>query len=325
MFHSLNYLGFVGLDFFFVLSAFLITWTLLSEAEEKKSIHFGKYFLRRGLRIWPLYFLVVGMGFGGKLVLDNYGLASEELPNILYFLSFTLNFQIIGEGTDFLFFMVFLWSISVEEQFYIFWGLIMKYVREHLLEIAIGIILFSLFFRWYFLDLPDTLMYHTVSLLGNFGVGAIIAWIAFTKHDWFENLLSLRRSTWYLIYVLLVLNLVAYHRLYDTSIGIIFERLFLSILFGLVIFEQCFSKDRLFNLGKWKPVNYLGKISYGLYMFHGIVITLVLKSQYWFGDPEGELTLCIWRPLTVLVLTIGLAALSYEFFEKNFLKLKSKL
>ena len=81
----------------------------------------------------------------------------------------------------------------------------------------------------------------------------------------------------------------------------------------------------MLNVGKWKAVRYLGKISYGLYMFHGIVITLVLKSEYWFGDPENGLTLYLWRPLTILVLTIGLAALSYEFFEKNFLKLKGKL
>src|SRR3990167_363975 len=102
--HSLNYLGFVGLDFFFVLSSFLITWTLLSEAEEKKEIHFGKYFLRRALRIWPLYFLILGMGFGGKAILDNFGVSTEELPPLYYFLTFTLNFNIIADGTGFLFF-----------------------------------------------------------------------------------------------------------------------------------------------------------------------------------------------------------------------------
>lgn len=320
--HELNYLGFVGLDFFFVLSSFLITFTLLAEYGERGSMQFGKYFVRRSLRIWPLYFLVVGMGFFGRWILAKWGIASEELPSLWYFLSFTLNFGIISDGTHFLFFLVFLWSVCVEEQFYIFWGLMLRYLKKHLLKLCFALIFVSLFFRWYYADQPQVLMFHTLGLLGNFGIGGILAWTTFHRTELYENLLSLRRSTWFLIYVLLLLNLVFYHQLYDHKLGIIFERFFFSILFALVVFEQCFAKEKLYRAGGWAWIRYLGKISYGLYMFHGIVITLVWKAAFWFGEPDEPLTIYLWRPLLVLMLTVLLAAISFHTYEKFFRRLK---
>lgn len=324
VFHDLNYLGFVGLDFFFVLSAFLITFTLLEESRIQGKVHFGNYFMRRSLRIWPLYFLVVGMGFLGRWILSLYGIDSEPLPSVWYFLSFTLNFGVIFDGTHFLFFLVFLWSVCVEEQFYIFWGWVMRSLQKFLPLVCMMLIFSSLFFRWYYAEAPGVLMFHTVSLLGNFGVGGLLAWAAFNRTELFEGLMSLKRSTWFLIYVLLLLNLVFYHKLYDTTLGIIFERFFLSLLFALVVFEQCFSETRLFNAGKWSVLRYLGKISYGLYMFHGIVITLVWKAAFWFGEPDEPMTIYLWRPLLVLTLTILLASISFHTYEKFFLQLKKR-
>ncbi|MCC7301431.1 MAG: acyltransferase [Bacteroidia bacterium] len=325
MLRDLNYLGFVGLDFFFVLSSFLITYTLLNEAERRSRVDFKKYFVRRALRIWPLYFLLIGMGFAGQWILARWGIDSEPLPSIGYFLSFTLNFGIISDGTHFLFFLVFLWSVCVEEQFYIFWGAVLTWMRNHLLKICLLLIFVSLFFRWYFSDRSEMLMFHTVSLLGNFGVGGILALAAVRRNELFENLASLKRSTWFLVYTLLVLNLFFYHRLYDSALGILFERFFLSILFALIIFEQCFSPDRLFSAGRFGVVRYLGKISYGLYMYHGVVITLVWKAAFWFGESEEPVVMFLWRPLLILTLTIGLAAISFHTFERPFLRWKEKL
>ena len=323
-FESLDYLGFAGLDFFFVLSAFLITYTLLEEKHKAGNILYGRYFLRRSLRIWPLYFLIVGMGFGAKYIVGYFGIEAETLPPLWSFLTFTLNFHIASNGFDFLFFMVFLWSISVEEQFYIVWGFVMKFLSQHIVKIGLLLILGSLFFRWYFLEDSGQLMFNTLGALANFGVGAILAYAGFHRTELFETLKELRRSTWLLVYLLLIANLFFYNSLYDKKLGIIFERTFFAILFGLVVFEQAYAEDPLLKFGKWKWLRYLGNISYGLYMFHGIVITLFLKAGYWFGDEESLLTAILWRPLTILAITILLSVVSYEFFEKKVLNLKKR-
>ena len=109
-------------------------------------MHFGKYFLV-GVCGSGLFIFSSGMGLGGKIILEQFGIIAEDLPNVLHFIFFTLNFNIIGGLISY--FLVILWSISVEEQFYIFWGLVMKYLSKHLFKVGLILILSSLFF-WYF-------------------------------------------------------------------------------------------------------------------------------------------------------------------------------
>ena len=87
--------------------------------------------------------------------------------------------------------MVFLWTISVEEQFYIFWAVILKWFNNHMTKISILLILMSLIFRIYYLSSPINLNFNTISTLGNFGVGSVIAISAFKK----DKLLVINSTT----------------------------------------------------------------------------------------------------------------------------------
>jgi peptidoglycan/LPS O-acetylase OafA/YrhL len=97
--------------------------------------------------------------------------------------------------------MVFMWSISVEEQFYILWAITIKWFNKYLFGISFLIIFVSLFFRIYFINDSLSLNFHTASALGNFGIGALTAILVF-KHQYFlDKLKSLSRNKILFIYV----------------------------------------------------------------------------------------------------------------------------
>src|ERR1051325_9102135 len=105
---------------------------------------------------------------------------------------------------------------------------------------------------------------------------------------------------------------------------VVFERLIFSLLFGFVIFEQVFAKNSFFKSGNSRVLTYLGKISYGLYIFHGIVIAFFSKLAAQYHLDGSMLGVLIVNPLIILVLTILFSVLSYELAEKRILKLKQK-
>ena len=93
--------GILGLDYFFVLSSFLITWIILEEYQNHGTVNLKNFFARRSLRIWPLYFFIVAIGFGAASYFTT-----APLPGLPYFLFFVLNFYIVQHGDAFLFFLV---------------------------------------------------------------------------------------------------------------------------------------------------------------------------------------------------------------------------
>ena len=120
-FDKLMQKGLLGVNFFFVLSGFLITYLILHEKQEKGYFSLGKFLLRRTLRIWPLYFIIVLIGFVLFPMLIN-GYYTEHNPWM--YLGFLANFdEIIHGANDPINFLTAPWSVAVEEQFYLFWGI----------------------------------------------------------------------------------------------------------------------------------------------------------------------------------------------------------
>ena len=86
-------LGFISIDSFFVLSSFLITWKALEEIKFTKKFQLKNFLIRRSLRIWPLYFLIVFIGFLVEYLKSHYFLESENLPSLWNFVLFILNYD----------------------------------------------------------------------------------------------------------------------------------------------------------------------------------------------------------------------------------------
>ena len=320
--------GLLGLDYFFVLSSFLITRLIIDEQQRFKSFNFKLFFIRRSLRIWPLYFLMVAIGF----TLQFSGFLSEQLPPFLSFASFTLNLYIAQYGYNFLFFLVFLWSISVEEQFYIFWGLFIRFTSvlkpnllKHLIPfVAMGLIVVSLIFRVFNLDNELRLYFHTFSVTANFGVGILLAWLITYKESVVQFFSSVSKAGLLLTASIAILSTIGYTFIFTTPITIVFERLYFSILFAFVIGFLCFS-TRIYIKAEWlKPFDYLGKISLGLYFYHGIVITAFILLSRKFPISNSYSMVLLINPIIMMIATIILASLSYNYFEKPILALKTK-
>jgi peptidoglycan/LPS O-acetylase OafA/YrhL len=315
-------LGFISIDSFFVLSSFLITWKALEEIKFTNKFQFKNFLIRRSLRIWPLYFFIVFIGFLLEYLKSHYFFESEKLPSIWNFVLFILNYDIIENGYNFLFFMVFMWSISVEEQFYILWAITIKWFNKYLFGISFLIIFISLFFRIYFINDSLSLNFHTASALGNFGIGALTAILVF-KHQYFlDKLKSLSRNKILFIYVTIFSFFILMPVLLENDFFIVIQRVLFSIFFSFIILEQTYCENSIVKVSRIKYFNFFGKISYGLYCYHGIMITVVLQLNKLFM--ESLIISLVLYPLLILVSTLLVSYVSYRFYESKFLKLKYK-
>ncbi|MBK9801123.1 MAG: acyltransferase [Bacteroidetes bacterium] len=311
--------GILGLDYFFVLSSFLITWVILEEYSNTGIFSFKNYFIRRSLRIWPLYFLIVTATYTA-----GYFFTFSQLPPIIVYLLFVSNFYIIEHGDAFLFLLVILWSVSVEEQFYLLWAVLLKFFKKYLVPVSIAMIVISVLFRSHVISEQKVLYFHTLSTLANFAIGALCAHVGRSKNAIFQFLKSIPKAQVASIYFLLFLNIIFYKDIYDNQVMQVLERLIFSLFFAFIIFDQCFSDASLFKLGRWKFTNYFGNASFGLYCFHGIVISIFTKLAETYAWKFSLWQVSIFNPLILLLLTLVMSFLSYELLEKHIIKLKAK-
>ena len=316
--------GVLGLEYFFVLSSFLISMIILREKDETNDFNIKNFLFRRTLRVWPLYFLIVGIGLTLFYLGPFFDLSIEALPPIEYLVFFWVNFYIIEHGSEFLFFIAFLWSISVEEQFYILWSFLMKFIHKYFSAFCMLLIMSSLVFRIVYIDSDAHLFFHTISALGNFGIGGILAVSVYKKSRWVEEIKDLNKIWITAIYVFIILSIVFFHQLMENDRFRIVERLIFSIFFSFIIIEQSMGRNSLFKFGSLKIFDYLGKISYGLYCFHGVVITVLLQFIPDLFPTQNFFMVFFLFPIVIFAFTFLLSHLSYRYFESYFLRLKNK-
>lgn len=318
--------GLLGLDYFFVLSGFLITYLMLQEYKQQVKLNFIAFFIRRCLRIWPLYFTFVMGGF----LLQHFNFTHAALPSIFHFLTFTLNYYIVFNGYDFLFFLVILWSISVEEQFYLIVGFVFKFLsktnafKNGIFAIGCLLIIGSIVFRFMYQHEELNLYFNSLSVMGNFGVGILLAHTTFYNEKWVISIQNLN-CKWVLVFNLFFLICIAFYaQIFSTVFLIVFERFIFAVFFALIIALQCFNSHTIFPLKKAILFQYFGKISLGMYFFHGIIISIFSIAIKSYQVELSVIERYLLLPLLMLTCTILLAMASYKWFEKPILALKSK-
>ncbi|WP_070138282.1 acyltransferase family protein [Crocinitomix algicola] len=315
--------GSLGVNFFFVLSGFLITFLILKEKSDTGIFHVGKFLIRRTLRIWPLYFIVGGIGFGLFPVLfDDFHTAHQPIN---YFL-FLANFDEIWYGfNDSINFLTAPWSVAVEEQFYLFWGLLL-YVLFYLKKINLPIVilflyLISFLFRYYYWENEVIIYHHTLSVCQDILTGSFIGWAVFNQKNWVTQLQQLNRKKLYLIYVIGVLIILGKNKIFTGEL-IIFQRFIFSLFFAFIILDQIGGKNSFFKLGRLKLLNHLGKLSYGIYMYHLVVMYLIVRFVP-FNEFSIFSAILIYGLLSISG-TYLMSYFSYKFVESKFLSLKPK-
>ncbi len=325
---SLIMKGHLGVNLFFVLSGFLITYLLLTEKEETGKINILFFYMRRVLRIWPLYILVLIMGFFVYPLITHEFHISTLKDHLAYYIGFLGNFDrirsgFVGIGNDNL---GVLWSVAVEEQFYLFWPVILSIVnKKWYLPLFIGIIFSSLLFRFLYQNNEAVLYLHTFSVMSDLATGSLLAYAAIFKTSLFFKLQSCKRIFIYGVYIILFL-LIFFYEVWAplNAFTIVTERFILSLCFVFIIGEQCFACDSFLKLGKIKLLSGIGIISYGLYCLHLYSIVIVQKLNSMLHYKQSSPIVFFAELIVCFGISILMCMISYRYFEKKILQLKNK-
>ncbi len=328
--------GDLGVSFFFVLSGFLITYLLLKEKELSGRINIKNFYIRRVLRIWPLYFLIVVMCLFVFPMLDNtlpkwfpIGVNIADL-NKWFYLTFTGNFDYIYNGITNVLIGV-LWSVSIEEQFYLFWPLIIAFIpNKYLLKTFLLIIIGSIAFRFFYAQGNSMIIkYHSLSCISDLASGAVIAYLAFQKNviTWMEKI-SKRK----IIFVYLLLIVLVPLRFYSWKFGVYYNHassimpLVFSSIFAFIIMEQNYATNSFYKIKNWKLISSFGKYTYGMYCYHMIVFFSTLFIFHLMGIDIQSMSKYTFLFIVFVSFfsTILVAELSYHYYESFFLRLKNR-
>ncbi len=320
--------GGLGVNLFFVLSGFLITYLLIREKENNSNFNIKYFYIRRVLRIWPLYFLVIILNFFIiPLITHKFSLIDIKehiLPYSLFLNNFdVLNTGFVGVGNDNL---VILWSVAVEEQFYLVWPILLFIVnKKYYNYIFCVVILFCLLYRCIYVDNKYIIYYHTFSVMSDLAVGGLLAYNVFRKTTFTNFIKHLKKPIIISVYLFLLVAIV-FHQEWSqfNTITKIFERLGLSFFFAFIIAEQCYSDNSFFKFGNLKKISKLGVISYGLYCLHLLSLVIVQKLNIMLHINQNNSYIFYAELFVCLFLSILMSYLSYTYFEKIFLNLKYK-
>lgn len=323
-------IGPFGVPVFFLLSAFLITELLLRERERTGRIHIKAFYMRRILRIWPLYFVA----FFGLAMLNRFvpGVGSNDPLAWLAFTFFAGNWYILHHGwiagaVDPL------WSISVEEQFYIVIPLLAAFAGRRAVAIAsyillalayITVLLYALhptvgdngewtnsFLQFQFFCAGTLLALVLRGRLITMALPIRILGFVLGFGCWFTAFLCFGVQSW---------------EPHPTPLGAVAG--WILVLAGSVIFFLSALGMPARFIPRW--LAYLGRISYGLYVVHSLVFFLTFEKALPYlrrSFPGLALPAALrnsaWT-LVVLALSIALASLSFHYFERPFLRLKKR-
>jgi peptidoglycan/LPS O-acetylase OafA/YrhL len=327
--HVVRLIGNLGVVLFFVLSGFLITYLLQEEERDTGTVAVGAFYIRRMLRIWPLYYVIVILSI---FVLPHF--KYFEIPAV----SETLHVHFASKVALMLLFLPNLvlelygivpyanqaWSVGVEEQFYLMWPLAVRIRRSWLQSISL-ILGFYVGVRaclWLLLDygafglsrkihilnpgmLSAVTQYFDDFALDSLAIGGIAAVLVARRAS--ILLIVCRRDVQVAAYAgIAVLTFMGFwlpHGLHRPAY---------SILFAVVIVNLASNKHTIVRMEN-RVFSYLGKISYGLYMYHPIAITVTLRLL----TDIGLVRFRVVQYAVCIALTIVIAAVSYEVMERR--------
>lgn len=313
--------GSLGVTFFFTLSGFLITYLMFVELEKKGSFSILNFYMRRILRIWPLYYLSLLIGFiGFPLAKDLFDLSYTHHLNYWLYIFFLTNFEPLLNSNPVPGPLGVQWSVAIEEQFYLVWPLIFSICNRKIFPLVLLAI--TLFSEIFFSLAHDWKIqyYHTLCNVRYLSSGALLATIAFRFPGVVKYVLdSFSKTVTLIVYTSGLLLIFFTPNIVHTMPAYSYLNHMITIAFFLfVIAEQTFSVNKLFSLGSSVIFTRMGKISYGLYLIHMIVITTTTSI---FSNNSQWIFLQV---VFVLLVTVLLSELSYRFFESPFLKRKDQ-
>jgi peptidoglycan/LPS O-acetylase OafA/YrhL len=329
LFNNGNY----AVTFFFVLSGFLISYLLLKEQTDTGTISIKKFYIKRILRICPLYFLLVILGtiiipYFLNIINHSYEMPYTFKDVILYYVFFSPFMVNILFGHHLL---EPLWSIGVEELFYIIWAPLFKFLKKYILVITLSVITFKILM----IIASNTFLFPSnlsriIKMLKfeSMAVGGLTAYIIYHRKKKIEDTILFSKLIQIVLFLFLIgkffmsksliKSLFFFDVLYSSGI---FSHMILSCSFAWLIVNISLNRKSIISLEN-KVFNFLGEISYGIYMYHMLIIfgiILLLKDQ--LTNISGVTSTALFY----FLLTTGVILVSFiskRTFEDYFLGLK---
>lgn len=313
-YHTSGMAGY-GVTLFFVLSGYLITFLMLAEKKMFGQVELIKFYKRRILRIWPIYYLAILFTIiliyfniipAISNVISSIALYSLLLSNVGY----AFGYGIISITP--------LWSVGVEEQFYAFWPVLLNKTKNIFITL-IAVILIYLLIKIGLRIFENGVWYSLItnSAFDSMAIGGMASALVFYRSKLLSYLYHpvVQVFSWLFLAVSIFYKPMHITSLFDSEIH--------SIIYAIIIMNVSTNDSTIINLEN-KLLNFIGKISYGMYVYHMIIIVLL---SYFFKAYIKLIDLIVLRYLLVYVLVIGLAIgisyLSFTYLESFFLRMKS--
>jgi peptidoglycan/LPS O-acetylase OafA/YrhL len=339
--------------FFFTLSSFLLTYLGVNEYKENGFINLKRFYLRRIFRIWPLYYtiliIVLGFTYFEKLVGLQYSSANTDLPWVLDHLwmftfyasnwSFALNgmWGFIDHSNPML---GILWSIAVEEQFYVIFPILLSFLlkQKRGTQIRFLFVMYfaSIIFRSVFLFIPAQvtgavqsmgMYYATTTYINVFMAGGIAGYLV-ASGNIRSNFLKKRLAGILIIVLLISLSFLWIGNIWYpyTITSLIIYEISGIILASVIIWVVSNKQSKFAIFLRSKTMRVLGLLTYGIYMWHPIIQRIIYYNFEKFtitSTNEAFVSIAIF--IIYLIATICVATITYALIEHTFLSLKSKV
>jgi peptidoglycan/LPS O-acetylase OafA/YrhL len=308
--------GAYGVDLFFALSAYLITSLLLRERAATGALDLRGFYLRRILRIWPLYLAFVAFAALAALVIPEQRLPAHYVVGYCL-LAGNWSYVLYGLPASF---AVPLWTVSIEEQFYLAWPLALRRASLRMMAaIAVGLLALANAWRaWLAISSApvDAMEYNTFTRLDPIALGILIALFSdkLPRFSRWQRIALLGGSvvTWIAVYAMSISSNPPKFSTWQLALGhSLTAAASAAVLLSVMGSQHAFLRNR--------TLLYLGKISYGLYVLHEFAHYCAARLIHAFSP----LTV-VAQSLVGLALTILLAAASYRWLESPFLRLKER-
>ncbi len=297
--------GTTGVQIFFTLSGFLITKILIAEKGKYNSIDFKNFYIRRFLRLLPpLVIFYVAILF----LMNAHQIASTKI-GFLYSIFYLYNFV---PKTYYTSELGHTWSLALEEQFYIIWPILIHFIqKKKMLLRIITLMIILCFVSYYVLDyfkMNDNyyMMRFFIPAVAPILIGSYFSILLQSNLEKWKNFFHENKKIF--IYSILLFIFPLYGFAFLLKFAFIFQSIGIGLFLSWIFFNQESRTTTVLN----KPIlNFIGKISYGIYVYQGLFLTTGPSGELWIQQfPQN------------ILLTVGIAILSYFLLEQPILKMK---
>lgn len=328
-FHKYLFFGWVAMDIFFVLSGFLITDILVKSFGKEN--YLKNFYIRRILRVFPLYYTALFLFIVILPRVPSFPIPLDQyVHNQIWYWTFLQNWVIIFKGLGDQTALMHLWSMAVEEQFYLLWPLVFAFIKKpkYLIIFLSALLISLIIFRfWLWMKQVPGLSYFNFfnfTRIDGICIGCIVALLQNT------NSKLIRNYTFIPVFSLAIYNFLfyflnLYYKDYFPYLGLIGFTTFATLL-GILVYSIINQTppilSKVFDISLLK---FIGRISYGTYIFHWPIYLFIKNSSEGWAHAHIP---GIYSDLSISVLSTILAYvtgyLSYRYFESYFLRLKNK-